>query len=410
MTYRVMLFGRDVGVLAAARGRLTFTYGEAARADPDQPPLSVRLPVRPETYGDADTRAFFENLLPEDEYRRLVAAGLRLSPTNTAGLLGAIGGECAGAVSVWPPEVSPAAAPRYRDLTDDELRAMFAVPGDDALVQAQREGRLSLAGAQAKLTLRRTPDRWQLPLGGAPATHILKRTRIAVPYLVENEFLCMRLARAVSLPVPDVRLLDLGIPVLVVQRFDRVEQGGAIARRHQEDFCQATGTLPQQKYEAEGGPSLAAAADVLRRHSALPIADLQLLVRWVAFNYLIGNEDAHGKNLALLYTSDGLRLAPFYDLVSTAVYKGLSRKAAMAIGGERRLARIQRRHWERLAQTLEVRVEVVWQSLERTVSALEEGLGDTVRQVTTEVGDVPMMHAIRDGIEERMRRLGRETA
>ena len=298
--------------------------------------------------------------------------------------------------------------PRYRDLADEDLHALFAVPGDDALIEAQREGRLSLAGAQAKLTLRRTPAGWQLPLEGAPATHILKRTRMAVPYLVENEYFCMFLARAAGLPVALVELLDLGIPVLVVHRFDRVPHADRITRLHQEDFCQATGTLPQHKYEAEGGPGFAACADILRRHSALPIADLQLLIRWVAFNYLIGNEDAHGKNLALLYTSEGLRLAPFYDLVSSTVYKGLSRKAAMAIGGERRYAYVERRHWERLAETLRIRTGVVWRTLDQTAGALMGALDDTVRQVDTVVGDVTMIEGIRDGIVERVERLGRE--
>jgi serine/threonine-protein kinase HipA len=317
-----------------------------------------------------------------------------------------IGGECAGAVSVWPAD-SAAATPHYRDLGDHELRALFSVPGDDALIEAQRQNRLSLAGAQPKLTLRRTSDGWQLPMDGAPATHTLKRTRLGVPHLVENEFISMKLARAAGLPTPDVEILDLGVPVLVVQRFDRVSAAG-IERLHQEDFCQATGTLPQHKYEAAGGPNLAACAEVLRRHGALPIADLDLLIRWVAFNYLIGNEDAHGKNLALLYTADGPRLAPFYDLVSSAVYQGLSRKAAMSIGGERRYVYVERRHWERLAESLELRVAAVRRGLIRTADSLGAALDSTIHSVADAVGDVPVVETVRGGIQERIVNLRRE--
>jgi serine/threonine-protein kinase HipA len=409
MTYRVTLFGREIGRLAADRARLTFTYGDEALAEPPPVPLSVRLPVRSAPYGDTHARPFFENLLPEEEYRRLVAAGLGLSSGNAAALLGAIGGECAGAVSIWPAARPPATvAPGYRDLGPDDLRALFTAPGDDALIAAQREGRLSLAGAQAKLTLRHAHDGWQLPADGAPATHILKRTRLGVPHLVENEFFSMRLARAVDMPVPDVEVHHLGIPVLVVRRFDRIVTDRGIERLHQEDFCQGTGVLPQHKYEAEGGPTLTTCADVLRRHSALPIADLELLIRWVGFNYLIGNEDAHGKNLALLYTADGVRLAPFYDLVSSAVYKGLSHKAAMGIGGERRYGYIERRHWERLAESLGLRVAAVRRALARMVDSLGAVLDQTVGSVAEVAGDIPLLEDVRAGVQERLARLSRE--
>jgi len=405
VSHRVLLFGRDIGSLHADRARLSFSYGEAALDDPSISPLSVRLPKREEPYGDPASRAFFENLLPEEEYRRLTAMSLRISESNTAGLLGAVGGECAGAVSVWPAGVDPPTHPRYRDLPDHELRAMFAVPGDPLLIEAQREGRLSLAGAQAKLTLRRSGEGWQLPLGGAPATHILKRTRVTVPHLVENEFFCMRLARAAGLPVADVEFLALGISVLVVNRFDRLQLGHDIARLHQEDFCQATGTPPQQKYEAEGGPSLAACADVLRQHSALPIADLSVLIRWVAFNYLIGNEDAHGKNLALLYTPDGLRLAPFYDLVCSTVYRGLSRNAAMGIGGERRHAYVERRHWERFADAMQLRWGPLHRLLRESADAVEAAVDDTVKDAVANLGEFALLQAIERGLRERLQKL-----
>jgi serine/threonine-protein kinase HipA len=149
---------------------------------------------------------------------------------------------------------------------------------------------------------------------------------------------------------------------------------------------------------------------VLRRHSALPIADLRTLLRWVAFNYLIGNEDAHGKNLALLYTAEGLRLAPFYDLVSSTVYKGFSRNAAMGIGGERRYAYVERRHWERFAEAVRVRIAVVRSALDETSGALEAVLDDTTGQVTADAGDVPVLPTIQAGISERIERLVGEWA
>ena len=414
--YRVFLGDRFVGRIEPDRGRLAFTYAEAAVDDAGVPALSVRLPKRTEPYDDADARPFFENLLPEEEFRRLIAAAVRTSPGNTAGLLGAIAGECAGAVSVWPEGRHPPRRAEYRELAPHDLRDLFHSPDDPRLVRAQRRGRLSLAGAQPKLTLRGDGDRWLLPLNGAPATHILKRTRHGVPYLVENEFFAMRLAAAAGLLVPKVAHTDAGVPLLVVARFDRVATGspaaaaGGVARRHQEDFCQAAGVLPAAKYEAEGGPGIATCASLLRSHSAVPVADLRRLAEWVAFNFLLGNEDAHGKNLALLYGDDGVRLAPFYDLLSTAVYRGLSRKAAMAIGGERRHRWVRRRHWERCAADLGLPTRAALRTFRHVADRVAAEL-DAAREATAVAfGDVTLIEAVAATVVSRIAQLRRETA
>lgn len=402
MKFHVFLFDHEVGALTTERGRLGFKYIDSALDDADIPPVSIRLPKRSESYGDNETRAFFENLLPEEQYRQLIASALRISETNTAGLLGAIGGECAGAVSVWPSDTSRETEPRYRTLSDDDLRDLFAVPDNPRLTAAQREGRISLAGAQAKLTLRRDGQTWRLPTNGSPASHILKRTRLGIPYLVENEFFCMRLATAAGLPVPEVDYLDVNVPLLMICRFDRVEEQGVIRRIHQEDFCQATGTVPAGKYEAEGGPGLASCAAVIRQHSGLPIADLRLLVRWVAFNYLIGNEDAHAKNLALLYTDDGLRLAPFYDLVSSIVYRGLTRKAAMSIGGERRYYYVERRHWERCADAMELAFKVVRRVVLESAELVEQSMETVQQDAAKTFGSLELIDPIIEGTRQRV--------
>lgn len=408
--FRVYLFDDEIGSLTADRGRLMFRYSEKAVTDSAILPISIRLPKRTEPYEDDHARPFFENLLPEEEYRRLLAETLRLSEANTVGLLGAVGGECAGAVSIWPADALRPTETSYSAVSDDELAEIFKTPRESKLIEAQREGRLSLAGAQPKLTFLRADDRWYLPKDGAPTTHILKRTRMDVPFLVENEFFCMKLATAAGLPVPEVSYLNVGIPLLVVRRFDRRQERDGVRRIHQEDFCQAAGVLPANKYEAEGGPGLGLCAGILREHSSLPIADLPALVHWVAFNFLVGNEDAHAKNLALLYTDDGVRLAPFYDLVSSIVYKGLSRKAAMSIGGERRYQHVRRRHWGQFAHAVglgeAVVLHMVVEVADRTKAATYETL-ETARSVFTEV---PLIEAIATGVRERDELLRKELA
>jgi serine/threonine-protein kinase HipA len=118
-----------------------------------------------------------------------------------------------------------------------------------------------------------------------------------------------------------------GIHYILVERYDRAHvpatSGGQpqLQREHQEDFCQALGIVSEHKYQSEGGPSLKQCFELVRNSSSVPLVDLQSLLDAVFFNWLIGNNDAHGKNFSMIYRADGqTRLAPLYDLVSTAAY------------------------------------------------------------------------------------------
>src|SRR2546426_1089704 len=106
-----------------------------------------------------------------------------------------------------------------------------------------------------------------------------------------------RLAAAVGLPVPATEIHEKPTTYLLVERYDRVRDAlGVVKRLHQEDFCQALGVLPENKYESEGGPKLADCFRVLSEESGRLLEDRRNLLRWVIFNVLIGNADAHAKN------------------------------------------------------------------------------------------------------------------
>ena len=144
----------------------------------------------------------------------------------------------------------------------------------------------------------------------------------------------MHLAVASGLSVAQFVVRPVGgDPALLVTRYDREVGPAGVRRLHQEDLCQALGLPPGQKYEAEGGPSLLSAVELVRRHSVTVAEDLGKLLDLVAFNHLIGNADAHGKNFSFLYAPEGIRLAPAYDVLSTAVYPHLARRMAMSVGG-----------------------------------------------------------------------------
>ena len=134
----------------------------------------------------------------------------------------------------------------------------------------------------------------------------------------------MTLADKAGLPVPKASLHRQPETVYLVARYDRVKVGERLTRLHQIDFCQALNFPSSKKYEKEGGPSLTDCFAILRHYCREPAKDVQNLISWTVFNYLIGNSDAHGKNLSLLMIPAGVALAPFYDLLCTAVYTGLT--------------------------------------------------------------------------------------
>jgi serine/threonine-protein kinase HipA len=410
VSYAVFLGQQHIGTLAPDRTRLSFTYRPAI-VTAAGPALSVRLPVRTPAFTHEEAQPFFANLLPEDEYRRMLARTLGLSDRNVAGLLGAIGGECAGAVSIWPDGQQPPSPPEYIALADDAVQHLFAARDHAARMQVVREGRLSLAGGMEKLSLRRLDDGWYRGRSGAPTTHILKWAPASLPDLNYNELFCEEVLREAGLPVVEATIEGTTTPVLVIPRFDRIVQPDAtVLPRHQEDFCQLTGTEPAQKYEAEGGPGFAACADHIRTYASVPARDLALLVRWAVANYLIGNCDAHAKNLAMLYTPEGLRLAPFYDLASTAAYPGLSRKLAMSIGGEYRVAHVKARHWERFAERIALPFRVVRSEALALATAVTEALPATTARLTDRYAPQPIFTTIRGVIATQTHRLRAQLA
>lgn len=361
----VYLGDRLAGYLWLDEGRrFVFQYDREAVGISGMTALSLSLPLREEPYGDDRARPFFANLLPEAEIRKVIARRFGISERNDFLLLKAIGGECAGAVSVLPEGDAPREKPGYRELDEEELHRIVTELPRKPLLAGEKGLRLSLAGAQDKLPVYMREDRIFLATGNAPSTHILKPPIRDIEGSVLNEAFCMTLAGDMGLPVPGVTIRRGLDTLFIVTRFDRqIFPDGRVLRLHQEDFCQALGVLPEEKYESEGGPSLARCFDLIAGKSIRPAADRMALLRWVVFNVLVGNADAHGKNMSLLLTAPGPRLAPFYDLISTVIYENLSDRFAMRIGGENRPAWIQQRHWKRLADSLSIKHGLVFHVL-----------------------------------------------
>jgi serine/threonine-protein kinase HipA len=345
-TLDVYLHNELVGHLIQDKGgQMVFDYVERWLQKPGATPLSQSLPLRKERFKRNECRGFFAGILPEESKREIIARNLGISARNDYAMLEQIGGECAGAVTFIPAgETLPERKYGYRPVSSQELAAILKELPKRPLLAGEDGIRLSLAGAQDKVAVRIEGNDISLPLGGAPSTHILKPAVERFAGVVFNEAFCMRLAAVAGLPAAKVetRIVE-DIEYLLVERYDRVHQKNVegattLDRLHQEDFCQAQGIVSETKYQKEGGPSLKQCFALLRDVSSAPVIDLSRLLDAVIYNYLVGNNDAHGKNFSLLYHGVGtanqeIRLAPLYDVVSTIYYPELSKDMAMKIGG-----------------------------------------------------------------------------
>src|SRR5690348_10596794 len=204
-------------------GDMSFQYAESWLQRPGAIPLSHSLPLRNERFRRKECRGFFAGILPEEAKREMIARNLGISARNDYAMLERIGGECAGAVTFLPQgEPIPDRHYGYRQLSDEELAAILKELPRRPLLAGEEGIRLSLAGAQDKLTVRLEGGAISLPLGGAPSTHILKPNVERFAGVVFNEALCMRLAMAAGLPAAAVETREVaGISYLLVERYDR---------------------------------------------------------------------------------------------------------------------------------------------------------------------------------------------
>lgn len=363
----VHFLGQKIGQLSNDKGVLRFAYDATYIGQDDARELSNSLPLCAIPFDHATTIAFFSNILPDERVRVQLEKVLHLSKGNIFGLLKRIGGECAGAVSLYSEEGSFNAemSSSYRILQDDEADAVLSKLGSAPLMVEEATARLSAAGAQDKLVIAFKDDKIAIPLGRALSTHIIKPSIKSIDDSVHNEFFCMRLAKKMNLPVPQVNVYWLKQkPYYLIERYDRVKNNGnEMTRVHQEDFCAALTVAPEKKYENEGGPSLSKCFDLLQTkisEGAMPGVERLTLLRSVIFNFLIGNGDAHGKNFSILYKAGGACfLTPFYDLLCTQIYHGENEKMAMKMGGEYRFRYIYMRHFRKLALEIGLKPDYV---------------------------------------------------
>lgn len=348
----VVYAGAVVGHLDRVDGTLRFVYAkEVIESQGGQILISASLRVRSKPYSERELLPYFEGLLPEGSARERIAARFHLDFTDVFGLLREIGRDSAGALSLVPEgtDLRAVAAEGVDWLGPEQLADLVANMATVPLgVDPERDIRLSLAGVQDKVVVVVEDERIGRPRGTTPSTHILKpRPRALLPDLVPNEAFCLALARESGLKVVQADIIAVGPdPALLVERYDRTRRDDKMVRVHQEDFCQALRVPGYRKYQSEGGPDNRRMVNLVSDVSSNAGTDIDELVDRLAFNYLVGNADAHAKNHALIY-ADQYRLAPAYDIVSSAVYEEFDKNLATSIGGEYKPHLITPEHWQR---------------------------------------------------------------
>lgn len=391
----IFLYGRHIGKLHQSTngGAISLTYNQNSQAT--LVPLSESLPIRTAPHTGIAVRAFIEGLLPEGENARIsIANKFGISPRNPFALLENIGADCAGAVQFLPEldtQDSNAQAGLI-EISESEIAARLA-----KLSQSSNESwvinneRWSLAGAQSKIALRLKDGLWHETIGAEPNSHILKPGIPSFRDQALNEHLCLTALKHLGLKVAESKFHNFaGFPAIVITRYDRVStDSGKLLRIHQEDFCQATATLPQNKYESNKGPNAQKIIQTLRKSSA-PHESTEQFILGLVSNYLLGAPDAHAKNYSILKLPDGsAQLAPLYDIASAFPYNPESgselSKAAMAIGNERRFFKLERKHWEKLAFQCELNPSSILFLVEDLATRLPQAITSTIESSEPEV-------------------------
>lgn len=359
------------------KGKITFQYAAEWLKNSGRQ-ISLSLPCQEERFPPGVSTAFFENLFPESDARTILAFNRRIDQKDTFAFLENFGEDCAGALSIIPEseDILPHSS-KYRCIDvelQNALQAIESDPGKHKLYPELANARLSIAGAQDKLPAYFEKGSFYLPENSAsPTTHIIKP---ASPYFRDihrNEAFCMDLARQVGLSVPHSELYTFaGHELFLIERYDRFHSERIVKRVHQEDFCQAMGLPFHKKYQEQGGPGFLHCRELAEEHLSADISVVkQKLTSVMTFNYLIGNNDAHGKNFSIIH-KDTITLAPYYDLVSTQVYPHLDRKLAMAIGNTYRHDRVNQSAFVKFSKDMKLRPEKVFEIFTTTAQKIEK--------------------------------------
>lgn len=293
----------------------------------DGPSVATTLPAGTEVVV-APGRAvptYFAGLLPEGRRLTALRSSLKTSADDDFSMLLAVGADPVGDVQVLPAGDPPPSMGDEGDSTASFGEVSFADVFEQ-LVGGVPDP-VGFAGVQDKVSGRMI----SVPLTVGGTSYLLKLDPPEFPHFVENEQFFLAAARTCGLRVVDSQVVfdRDGHRGLVVARFDRDRTGNSVVGRAVEDGCQVTGRYPGDKYALDTEALFSAMAD---HCAARPVA-LRDLFRQLVFAVVTGNGDLHAKNVSIVDLDGEWRVAPAYDVPSSAPYG--DRTLALALSGSR---------------------------------------------------------------------------
>lgn len=282
--------------------------------------ISLLMPSRMDEYRNRELHPIFQMNLPEgyvlEQLRNRLAKVTNVDPM----LLLALSGSSSpiGRVAISSPEVD--ALLQRQQFPGERLDEILAWDGAEDIFAGLVDRyilRAGISGVQPKVLVPEHPDHAPQRFTSKTSELIIKSGRDEFPGLAINEFLCMSVATASGIAVPEFYLSD-NTKLFVMRRFDRDEQLNPIGF---EDMTALMGLAAEQKYSK----SYSAIAKAIRLYCAQDQVQHSLaqLFAIVTLSCILGNGDAHLKNFGLLYSNPAqgdARLAPAYDIVNTTAY------------------------------------------------------------------------------------------
>lgn len=396
-------------------------------------PLSLSLPFTPDNQPHRDTKvtAFFDNLLPDSSAIRLrLAQQYQITSTSPFELLAKIGRDCAGAIQLLPENEEPRGLFQIegRPLQPIEIAQILRdTTSSSVLGKADSDHtlRLSIAGAQEKTALLFHKEQWMLPIGSTPTTHIFKLPLGIVGNMqadmrtsVENEWLCSKIMHAYGIPIAHCDIAQFeDQKALVVTRFDRRLSTDAswIIRLPQEDFCQASGTPPTLKYQADGGPGTAQIMAILQGSRQARQDRLHFYKTQIIF-WVLAATDGHAKNFSIAHLPQNqYQATPIYDVLSAHPIIGKSKnqialqnaKLAMAVRSKNnhyQIDKIMQRHWLTQSEQVQLGADAAADLIEDIVKSTPNVINAVSKQLPKDF-PADLADSIFAGMERQIKKL-----
>ena len=381
-------------------GRLVFAYDEGWLAFENTRPISLSLPLTEIPYKGNVVDSFFDNLLPDSELiRERIQARFGAASKKPFDLLTFTGRDCIGALQILTePVKSSVKKIQAEHITDHAIAKLLKHYQTAPLgMDKDLDFRISIAGAQEKSALLWYENKWHLPKGVTPTSHIIKlpighinHSGIDLSESVENEWLCLKILSGFGLPVNHARIIQFAdVKTLAVERFDRhwAENKKWLMRLPQEDLCQALGIPPILKYESDGGPGIEDVMKVLLG-SQDANEDRKNFMKTVFLFWVLAAIDGHAKNFSLKIEAQGrYRLAPLYDVISAYPLAANRQmdfqklKMAMSLKSKNRhylWNTIQPRHWIAMAE----RCQFSSVMMQEIINEVCDNMENVISQVT----------------------------